>query len=176
MGKRRQKTEDLPQAPRKPSRPVTLEITKQIAMWAEEAASANGLVLFDSDITSAWLVRIFVDRPGAVLPGQGVNVDECVAVSRYIETLMDADDRVPESYRLEVSSPGLEREITADRQYPLVVGRRLRIVTREKVEGQNVHEGTLVEVEGQTLKIAIGETILGIEMDNVAKAKLVFEF
>ena len=89
---------------------------------------------------------------------------------------MDADDRVAEDYRLEVSSPGVTREITAERQYPLVVGRRLKVVTRENVEGQNVHEGTLLGVEERTLKIAVGESVLEIAIDNVAKAKLVFEF
>ena len=176
MGKRRHKTDTRPEAPRKPSRPVTQEILRQIAVWAEEAAGASDLVLFDTDVTSAWLVRVFVDRAGAIEPGQGVTIDECVAVSRYLETLMDADDRVPETYRLEVSSPGIEREITAHRQYPLVVGRRMRIVTRENVDGQNVHEGTLVGVHEQTLNLALGEAVVSIDMDNVAKAKLVFEF
>ena len=176
MGKRRHKSEENTQTPRKPSRPVTLAVLRSVNEWAEEAATSQGLVLFDVEVNSGWLVRVFVDRPGAVEPGKGIVVDECVAVSRYLETLMDADDRVPEDYRLEVSSPGVTREITAERQYALVVGRRLKVVTRENVQAQNVHEGTLLGVEERTLKIAVGESVLEIALDNVAKAKLVFEF
>jgi ribosome maturation factor RimP len=178
MGKRRQNSDERTPAvvARKPSRPLSQEVMRQIEVWAEEAALANGLVLFDADVNSAWVIRVFVDRPGAIEPGQGVTIDECVAVSRYLETILDADDRVAESYRLEVSSPGVERELTAPRQYPLVLGRRVRVVTRENVDGKNVHEGMLHEADERGFQLAVGEAVLSIEYNNVAKAKLVFEF
>lgn len=176
MAKRRKKPQDRPREERRPVVPLEQSVIEELDGWCEEAAGAQELVWFDTEVNSGWVIRVYVDRPGATgEPGTGVTIDECVKVSRYLEGILDADPRVPDHYRLEVSSPGVERAIGSLRQAGLVIGRTIKVVTREPIEGQNVFEGTLEAVEGAKLKIQ-GEDTHEISWSDVAKARLTFDF
>ena len=107
--KRRRRRDDTPQGS---SKPLTPELREEIRGWAEEAADVHGLYVWDVEflVQGRWIVRVYVDRPGAE-PGMGINVSQCAEISRYMEALFDADDRVPEVYVMEVSSPGIERPL-----------------------------------------------------------------
>ncbi len=173
--KKGKRSED--QAPKTPTKPVTDEIRAQIEAWSAEAAEANDLVLFDAEVNGAWLIRIYVDREGAIEPGQGVTVDECVAVSRYVEALLDIDETVPEKYTLEVSSPGVERKLTKWRQVPLVVGRTVRLVLKKPIDGKTEYEGELVAAKDDVISLDYGASDPAtIDWTNVSKAQLTYEF
>lgn len=164
---------------RKPSKPVTDAVRTKIEEWATEAAEASGVVLFEVETTSVWLIKVFIEVEGGGAPGEGVTVDQCVRVSRYLEAILDAADEVPEKYTVEVSSPGIERPITRKRQLSLVIGRQMRIVTSEPIDGQNVYEGILTAFEDDVLTMEPSREEhdeYRLDWDNVAKAKLIYDF
>jgi ribosome maturation factor RimP len=176
MAKRRKKPEEaLPAAPRKPMKPVDTGMISAIEEWSDEAAQAFNLVWFDTEVNAGWVIKVYVDRAGATGPGNGVTIDECALVSRYLEGILDADPEVPDQYRLEVSSPGIERNIANLRQAGLVVGRTVKVVTKEPMDGQNVFEGTLSAVEGDVLHIQ-GKTNVEVPWSAIAKARTTFDF
>ena len=88
------------------------------------AAAADESVEFVNAETSGtrrnMVVRVYIDKPG------GVTVDDCANVSRRMEAVLDADDFIPTAYVLEVSSPGLERELYSEADFVKFAGQRQR--------------------------------------------------
>jgi ribosome maturation factor RimP len=83
------------------------------------------------------VLRLYIDREG------GVTLDDCARVSRQVSAELDADDPVPGRYTLEVSSPGLDRPLSRDRDFERFVGSTVRIVTASPLDGQRHFKGRL---------------------------------
>ncbi len=157
------------------------QLADKIEAWAEEAAQAHDLVLFDVDLVvkGRWIIRVYVDQPGEVEPGAGVNIDECAEVSRYLEAYLDAADEVPENYVLEVSSPGIERQLTKPRHLRQAVGEDVQVIVRRQVAGKNKVIGTLVAYEDDTLSVRLDDgpdEPVDINWANVKEARLKYDF
>ena len=71
----------------------------------------------------AWVLRLFVDRPG------GVNIDHCQELSRLVETVLDVEDFIEPAYNLEVSSPGLDRPLRKPADFERFAGQRVVVKT-----------------------------------------------
>ena|SRR3982751_5212549 len=118
------------------------ERTEQVAA---EAAAQNGVELVRSEIVGDkrnLTVRVFIDKDG------GVSIDDCTAVSRTIEAVLDADDFIPSAYVLEVSSPGLERGLYKLDDYRRFAGKKAKIKADTGIEGQTNFTGRIVDVDG----------------------------
>jgi ribosome maturation factor RimP len=112
---------------------------------------AHGLSLVDLGYHGGGrrsIVRFFVDKPG------GVTIEDCQRFSREIGDLLDVSDLVPGSFDLEVSSPGLDRELKTDRELAWAIGRDVRAWTREPVDGRRELVGQLVEWNEAFLTLA----------------------
>ena len=159
---------------------LTDALLEKIEDWASEAAQADGLVLIDLEalVRGRWIFRVFVERPGEVEPGEGVNVDECAEVSRYLEAYMDADDGIPEDYVLEVSSPGVERELKKPSHLEQVVGKKVQLIVREQVNGKNKIIGRLLSFDDGVLEVELedADEPVDIDWDAVKKAQLKYDF
>lgn len=110
---------------------------------AAPVIEAHGLTLVDIDVRGGGrrtAVRFFIDRPG------GVRVGDCQRFSEEVGDLLDVANLVPGNYDLEVSSPGLDRELKKDRELRWAVGRRVRVWTREPFAEHREFAGQLVEV------------------------------
>ena len=176
MGRKRKRRREKQQGTT-PSKPLTPEIRQLIETWALEAVEVHDLELFDVETAphGRWIIKVFIDRPGAEA-GTGISVGECAEVSRYIETLLDADERVPEKYVIEVSSPGIERPLKKPRHLDQVVGKDVELVLREPIHGRNKIIGHLLRHEDGLLEIEIEDETFEIDWDQVARAKLKFDF
>ncbi len=122
------------------------------------------------------LLRITVDSP---LGDGRVPIERCVAISREVETLLDAADSVAGAYRLEVSSPGLDRLLGREKDFIAAVGARVKLRTRRPIEGRRRFTGRLTGVEAgpvATLQVEIDGTAFDIRLDDVEKANTVYEF
>lgn len=179
MKRKRKANASSEEAPVRPSFFATPELLADVEAWCEEAAVANDLMLYDVELLTSgrWIVRIFVDRPGAE-PGQGVTIDECAEVSRYVEVIMDADARMPENYVLEVSSPGIERALKKPRHVELSVGGLVEVVVIEPIDGQNKVTGKLLSFADDILTIqsAESDSVLTIAWSAISRARLKFDF
>jgi ribosome maturation factor RimP len=114
-------------------------------------------------------VRIYVDKPG------GVTVGECQQLSHEVGDLIDVSNLVPGSYDLEVSSPGLDRELRKDREFRWAAGRLVRVWTREPVDGRRELSGRLMRVDETALTLATPDGLLPVPRSLVAKARLELE-
>ncbi len=165
---------------REPPKRLTDDLRDRIESWADEAAEAHGLQLFKIEpaVRGRWIVRVYVERPGDFEPdpGEGVEVDECAEVSRYLEAYLDAEEGIPENYVLEVSSPGLERPLASLDELERAVGNRVQLVTREQIDGQNKVIGTLEALEGDVLDIEVDGRSFTIDWDDVKQARLKRDF
>lgn len=134
------------------------------------AVENNGLELVRTNILSSkrnLTVSIFIDKDG------GVSHEDCVKVSRELETLLDADDFIPTSYLLEVSSPGLERELYSLKDFERFSGKLAKVKTNAEIDGQKVFKGRIAEVEGE--EIIFNDKTKGsvrLPFSAVAKANL----
>ena len=120
----------------------------------ERVTASSGLELVELEFRGtggkARMLRVYIDKPG------GVTHADCEAVSREVGTILDVEDAVPGgSYTLEVSSPGLDRKLTRPEEFARFVGSRIRLTTREPIEGNRFFEGRLESFRDGLLVLAI---------------------
>ncbi len=144
------------------------EWTPEIRQEAERIAADHGDEVVDLAIKGARapkLLQVLVDRQG------GITVDECAAVSRELSAWID--QRFPESqaYRLEVSSPGLDRILRTGRDFERNLGRTLTVEWSS--EGKiRQSAGVLQSADGDAITIADGERVHVIPAGSVVWAKI----
>jgi len=152
-------------------------LSKNIAARIEELVApiieANNMELVEVSYvkeSGRWFLRLFIDKPG------GVDLDDCQLISREVEPVIDEHDPIPNSYTLEVSSPGLERPLKKLSDFERFRGRLVNLSTFGPVNGQRRFKGVLKGVEGEDVKLDAGGQDVLISFEQVAKAKLVPEF
>src|SRR5438132_6728895 len=152
---------------------------------AERVAASSGLEVVEVELRGggkARMLRIVIDKPA------GVTHEDCANLSREVGTILDVEDAVPGgSYTLEVSSPGLDRKLVRPEDYQRFTGSRVKLTTREAVNGNRHFEGRLQSSQDGKLMLETipkgkpkpGHALPGqrIEIDlvNVEKANLVPE-
>jgi ribosome maturation factor RimP len=111
---------------------------------------SHGLSLVDLEYHREgrrWVLRLFVDKAG------GVTVGECQRLSREAGDVLDVAGLIEESYDLEVSSPGLDRELRTDREFAWATGKDVKCWLREAMDGRAEFTGVLVEARPDELVI-----------------------
>jgi len=152
---------------------------------AERVGASSGLEVVDVEMRGAGnkrMLRIVIDKPG------GVTHEDCASLSREVSTILDVEDVVPGgSYVLEVSSPGLDRKLSRPADYERFTGSRVKLTTRNPVNGnryfagrlESFHEGRLtLDVSTAKKKPHTAEAApqkVEIDLANVEKANLVPE-
>jgi ribosome maturation factor RimP len=133
----------------------------------------NGLELVDVTFTkegNVWYLRIFIDKP------RGVDIEDCQRVSREIEQILDEKDPIPQSYTLEVSSPGIERPLKKPADFDRFSGSLAKITTYAPLGGKKQFRGRLVGLRGSDVVMSINDAEIIIPFDQVAGAHLEVEF
>lgn len=111
---------------------------------AEPLAEELGLVLWDVEYVkegTEWYLRITIDTD------EGVTIDDCERMHRAIDPLLDEADPIENSYHLEVSSPGLERELKTDFHFATCTGELVEVRLFAPVDGIKIWKGVLAPVE-----------------------------
>lgn len=146
----------------------------------EPVVDEHGCELVDVEVArnrGQGLLRITVDSPSA--DGR-VPIERCVAISREVETLLDAADAMTGAYQLEVSSPGLDRLLGREKDFVAAVGQELKLRTRRPFEGRKRFRGRLlavdVEREPAVLQMDVDGESFAIPFDEVEKANTIYEF
>jgi len=83
------------------------------------------------------ILRLFIDKEG------GITLDDCAHVSRQLSARLDAEDPIDGRYTLEVSSPGLDRPLSRERDFERFAGQRVRVTTESPIDGQRNFIGRL---------------------------------
>jgi ribosome maturation factor RimP len=111
------------------------------------------------------LLRVFIDKP------DGVNVDDCVAVSNHLSRLLVVEN--VDYDRLEVSSPGLDRPLKKTADFIRFAGESVKLRLRVALQGQRNFVGILREVKDGILKLEVDGKMLDLELNNLEKVRLV---
>ncbi|MFZ4498423.1 MAG: ribosome maturation factor RimP [Burkholderiales bacterium] len=125
------------------------------------------------------LLRVFIDKPwDGVTPycatggGDGVTIDDCTLLSNQLTRVFMVE--AVDYERLEVSSPGLDRTIRREQDFPRFVGQRMRVSLRLPIDGRTrVLVGELLAAGGGTLTVQVDNRTHTVEIGNVEKARLV---
>ena len=117
------------------------------------------------------LLRVFIDKP------EGINVDDCSAVSRQISGVMDVEDPIHGEYNLEVSSPGLDRPLFKIEHYANFVGEKCSVRLKRLYEGRRKFKGSIVSINEDILSFDIGDNeVLEVPFKEIDKANLEPEY
>jgi len=143
------------------------DLERRLFELAGPVAEARGVTLVDVEYapTGAKL-RVFIDKPG------GVTLDDCQDFSERFGYVLDREDPIPHAYSLEVSSPGLTRRLTRPEHYRHFAGRRVKLVSRAPVDGQNTFSGLLRGLEDRTVILQTAGGEVRLPLDQVASARL----
>ena len=150
----------------------TNPIESRVKSIARKAAEDQGLEFVHLELAGTkrnQVLRIFIDKPG------GVTVEDCSNVSHGVEAAMDADDFMPGPYVLEVSSPGLDRELYDLTDFVKFAGKKAKVKVREE-EGVKSYNGRILSVEGEEVTFEDrNEGEVKFPYSAVAKANLKFD-
>src|SRR5277367_3966836 len=126
---------------------------EQLRAIVERVAASSGLEVVEVEMRGggkARMLRIFIDKPG------GVTHEDCANLSREVGTILDVEDAVSGgSYVLEVSSPGLDRKLSRPADYQRFTGSRVKLTTRNPVEGNRHFEGRLESFQDGVLTLDV---------------------
>ncbi|HVP67389.1 MAG TPA: ribosome maturation factor RimP [Anaeromyxobacteraceae bacterium] len=123
-----------------------------------------------------WTLRLFIDREG------GVGIDDCQAVSRTVEPILEVEDFIEPAYNLEVSSPGVDRPLRRPKDFERFAGQRVRVKAfgpLESAAGQPPRKqwaGTLRGLAEGRVEVEVDGRVHRIPLDRVAKANLEYDF
>lgn len=117
-----------------------------------------------------WILRLFIDKD------KGIGLDDCQKVSNIISEELDKIDIIPNSYLLEVSSPGIERPLKKKKDFERFKGSKIHISLFEPREGGKKYEGELLGVENDSIEIKITKGTLMVPINQVAKARLLPDY
>jgi ribosome maturation factor RimP len=112
------------------------------------------------------LVRVFIDSES------GITLDDCERVSRQVTGMLDVHDPIAGSYRLEISSPGLDRPLFTLEQFKRFQGHKVQIRLRSKVADRRNFSGEIGAVEAGSIVLHDRDEIVTIPADMIEKAHL----
>lgn len=98
---------------------------------------------------SDWYLRIFIDKDG------GVSIDDCVDLTHAVSQPLDDADPIPQNYTLEISSPGVERELTREEHFKANIGNAVFLRTIRPVDGARDFKGTLKSYEDKKITVEL---------------------
>ena len=113
-------------------------------------------------------LQIMAERPDT----RQLTIDDCSDLSRKLSDLLDEADPIEESYRLEVSSPGIDRPLTRPADFADWAGHEARIRFAEPVDGAKQVSGIIEGISGDTIRVATPKGERQIAFANIASAKL----
>jgi ribosome maturation factor RimP len=119
------------------------------------------------------MIRIIIDNE----QGDGrVSIACCQEISREVEASLDATDYMPGRYRLEVTSPGLDRTLAREKDFIAARGSEVKIRTRRPVGERRKFRGLLVDFEAGIASVRVDEQNVEIPFDEVEKANSIYQF
>lgn len=120
---------------------------------------------------SNWFLRVYIDKEG------GITVDDCELVSRALSDLLDVHDFIPDAYILEVSSPGLGRQLKKDKDFKRSIGEVIEIKLYKSINKQKEFEGVLTDFDETTITFEQenGEDMT-LNRSDIAMVRLAIDF
>ena len=148
-------------------------IVEKVTPLCERVASELGYFIWDVDYVKEgieWFLRIEIDKEE-----DSIGIEDCEAYSRAIDPLLDEENYIEGAYRLEVSSPGIERIIKNDFHLSKCIGEVVEIKLFAAIDGCKLARGTLFGYDSENVTLK-DESEIVIPRKNIAKMNIYFEF
>jgi ribosome maturation factor RimP len=151
-------------------------IAARLAMIAEPVLTGIGYRLVRVRVSGldGCTVQIMAERPDGMM-----TVDDCEAVSRALSPVLDVADPIDRAYRLEVSSPGLDRPLVRRTDFERFAGHELKVELAVAIDGRRRFRGLLLGAHGAMVRIRRNDTAPGeadevlLAIEDIAEARLV---
>ena len=145
------------------------KISDLVTKLAEPLAAELGLELWDVEYVreaGQWFLRVYVDKDG------GVSINDCEALSKALDPVLDEADPIPDSYVFEVSSAGAERELKRPRDFERFMGSDVEVHLYKAVDGSKTWAGVLTGYDDGAVRLQAGGKEYVFEKAQVAKVRL----
>lgn len=147
-------------------------IIQTVTELATPIAEELGYILWDIEYVkegAKQVLRFTIDKDG------GVGIEDCERFHRAFEVVIDEADPIEDAYTLEVSSPGIERDLKYNWHFQTAIGEMIQIKLYKPLDGQKVFVGQLLSY-GDEAELLCGERKLTIPVTEIAKANVYFDF
>ena len=149
------------------------KVTDVVAGLAQPFVEQAGCTLWDVEYVKEageWFLRVYIDREG------GVCIDDCEAVARAMDPILDEKDPIPDSYSFEVCSAGLERVLKRPGDFEQFLGSMVLVKLYKPVDGRKEIVGTLTGYEDGAVTVTVNDRPVRFEKNEVALVRLYVEF
>ena len=150
-----------------------MKVTEQVAAFAEPVVQDHGCELWDVEYVregSEYFLRLYIDKEG------GVDIDDCEAISRAMDPILDEKDPVPGSYHFEVCSAGLERALKRPGDFERFMGSPITVKLYRPYNGLKELPCVLRGYDSGKLTVESGKETITFEKSQVALVRLRVEF
>ena len=150
-----------------------MKITDKVTQFAQPVVEAHGCTLWDVEYVregSEYFLRLYLDKEG------GVNIDDCEAISRALDPILDEEDPIPESYHFEVCSAGLERVLKRPSDFERFMGEPVMVKLYRPRNGLKEIPGILRGYENGCVTVEAGKETITFQKSEVALVRLRVEF
>ncbi len=121
------------------------KVTETVSELVNPILKENDLELWNVEFQKEgrdWFLRVYIDKSD---PKEYISTDECELVSRELSEKLDKLDPIEQNYYLEVSSPGMDRELTKPEHFAKYMGEMVDVKLFKPLEGSKEYEGKLIE-------------------------------
>jgi ribosome maturation factor RimP len=141
-------------------------------LWeiVEPAVISHGAELVELEFQReprGWVLRLYIDREG------GVTLQDCTAVSREVNDLLDVKDPIHHPYHLEVSSPGIDRPIRKHKDFERFCGHRVKVTLSPPGDRRRAIQGVLQEVSEDTIRLHTDGGPMDVLLREICRARLI---
>ncbi len=150
-----------------------MKITQQVWEFAEPIVTQQGCSIWDVEYVregADWFLRIYIDKKG------GVDIQDCEAISRALDPILDEKDPIPTSYTFEVCSAGLERTLKRPSDFEAYMGEKVLVKLFRPKNSSKEFAGTLTGYSDGDVTVAVGEQTMTFPKAEVALVRLRVEF
>ena len=149
------------------------KVTEQIFELANPLALEAGCFVDDVEFKkegSDYVLRVIIDVEDD--SNGGVSIDQCEIVSKALSDILDEKDPISQAYMLEVSSPGIDRELKKDSDFERFMGREIDIKLYKSVNGTKLLSGKLIDYENGVITVDIDGKIENFSKTDTASVRL----
>lgn len=150
-----------------------MKVTDLVASYAKPVAEQFGCELWDVEYVregSEYFLRLYLDKEG------GVDINDCEAVSRAMDPILDEKDPIPGSYHFEVCSAGLERVLKRPSDFERFLGSAITVKLYRPRNGMKEIPCILRGYEEGRITVEAGKETITFEKSEVAQVRLRVEF
>lgn len=144
-------------------------ITDIVWKLAEPIAAAQGCEVWDVEYVKDagdWHLRLYIDKEG------GISINDCEAVSRALDPILDEEDPISDSYIFEVCSAGAERTLKRPSDFEKFIGHLVEVKLYKAKYGRKEHVAVLSAYENGDITLGEGDNLMTFEKSEIANVRL----